>query len=260
MSVPNFLASSHFYSTMSATCAQNVIDELHTILETTNDPPWTNPSGNTFTSPVDDDGRYFTANFSVKDTHHLVYHVVDQYGAAVEDRNLIVDAAGTEIRIYSGEYHLWIDSMRSTPENLRMGILDLSPQGQTTWASAVFANGHQRNSDDWAGNKESGQLATTATLGGNGQGAAQVYMVATTDSRGAGYDLAGNLVTWPVFVGKFNTYPVIFIGRLYQALLCPNSLAYGVEVTIPIDTDTTAKFRVAGVAENWYQRLLIRAD
>lgn len=258
MTVAAFLNSSHYYNTIAATYdVQDIIDELGTILKTTNSPVWTEPVAGTFKSPVDAFGRWFSVAVSRIDADTIQYVVKDQYDNTIRTSRMDLNAdPGNEVKIYSGQYHLWIDSMRATPENFRSGLLDLSPQAQDAWNTVVYSAAY-RTSDGTSGG-ESKRLSIA------GQADSEVLVVTPNAQNYAFYtDPLGNNIYWPLFVRNHSTSQLV--GRMYQVVLCPKSIAAGAEVTVPIDTGVTAKFRVAGATTSeaaqmtWY-RYAVRAD
>lgn len=263
MTVPAFLNSSHYYTEITdVDDVQDIIDALGTILKTTNSPAWTEPSAGTFQSPVDADGRYFQVIVSRVDVDTLQLVVKDRYAATIATRRIDINASGSpaiSVYVFSGQYHLWIDCMRSTPENFRSGILDLSPQAQSAWTQKTYCHGH-RTSD---GSVDGGMDLMSIVEGES----RPEHMVTLRNAGNGGMvftDLAGNVVYWPVFLR--GRYADVLLGRMYQIMLGPSSIAYGTEVTVPVDTGVTAKFRAAGAPTGGWDgqttdcRFFVRAD
>jgi hypothetical protein len=261
MTVAAFLNSSHYYTSIAdVDDVQDIIDALGTILKTTNDPAWTEPSARTFKSPVDADGRYYTVAVSRVDVDTLQLVVKNQSNTTIKTCRIDIDASGSpavEVKVYSGQYHLWIDSMRGNPENFRSGILDLSPQSQSAWSTVVYAQSHR----DSSGNVTS-QYNQILSISGVAD-AGLLLVPSISYESGANVDPAGNLLYWPSFVNSSNSSRTL-LGRMYQVLLGTSSIAFGTEITVPIDIGVTAKFRAAGVPANTYQytqyRFMVRAD
>lgn len=260
MAVAQFLASSHYYSSIAdVDDVQDIIDALGTILLTTNSPAWSESPAGTFISPVDAGGRWFSVAVSRIGVDTLELVVKDQYATTIRTNRIDINTAGSpavEVKIYSGQYHLWIDSCRATYENFRSGILDLSPQIQTAWNTVVYAQAH-RDSGGSVGSQYIHNLSLSADLD---NAYMTVWPQALGDSgRAIKTDAAGNTIYWPLFI-RNSVHQLK--GRMYQILICPVDLAYGSEVTVPIDTGVTAKFRVSG-AVYWGggpYKLAVRAD
>lgn len=259
MAVPVFLASSHYYDSVAdVDDVQDIIDALGTILKTNNSPAWTEPSAGTFQSPVDDLGRYFRVAVSRVDIDTLQCVTTDQYGTTIATRRLDIEASGSpavEVKIYSGQYHLWIDAMRATPENFRAGILDLSPQTQDAWSTSVYCCGYRNN----VGTITYGENRSLNISGVSNSNALVIFPISDT-REGMKTDPAGNVLTFPVMVRNASSQ---ILGRMYQVLHSSADIAYGAEVTVPIDSNLTAKFRAAGVlpfSGGQHYKFLVRAD
>lgn len=262
MAVPEFLNSSHYYTEITGVDdVQDIIDALGTILKTTNSPVWTEPVGGTFVSPVDGDGRYFQVAVSRVDQDTLQLVVTDQYSTAICTKRIDINASGSPtcaVKIYSGQYHLWIDTILATLENFRSGLLDLSPSAQTDWNTIVYGAAH-RNSSGTATSNQNNVLS----ISGVADSQELVVFPITYSNYAPTVDPVGNNVFWPVFVRNGSGSGGKLGGRMYQALIGSTGIAYGAEVTVPIDSGVTAKFRAAGASpynSGAYSRLLIRAD
>jgi len=135
-------------------------------------------------------------------------------------------------------------------------LLDLSPQAQDAWSTVVYAYAHR----DSAG----GASNSPATLNISGLAdQALVAVMCNTNARAPMADPGGNVIYWPVFVLATSTGNTLK-GRFYQVLVGPSSIAAGTEVTVPIDTGVTAKFRGSGAGGSdsvmSYARFFVRAD
>ena len=255
MTVAAFLNSSHRYDSIpDVDDVQDIIDALGTILKTNNSPVWTEPVAGTFKSPVDDDGRWFSVAVARTDVDTMSFTVKDEYGTTIKTASMDINASGSpaiEVKVYSGQYHLWIDFMRATPKNFRSGILDLSPQIQTAWSSVVYCGIDQGMDILSTSERMDDEQSVCVPIAGYNS---------TMD-----VDMAGNVMYWPAFIRRALTNDV-YKGRMYQVLIGPSTIAYGTEVTVPIDTGVTAKFRAAGASPGGWNgqttgcRYFVRAD
>lgn len=254
MTVPAFLNSSHRYlSVPGVTDVDDIITNVRSELVTNGDPAWTEPSTALFKSPVDAQSRWFDVLLTKISATKLEIRVRDDTGTTIFTGRIWIDAGGTEIKIYSGEYHLSIDACRATYENFRCGILDLSPQAQDAWGNAVYASAYRDSGDSTWGDR-----FYTASWNGISNYAC-VLMPLTNDDSPIGSDPAGNVISWPAFV-RYSGALAQLRGRFYQGLLVPYTLANGVELTVPIDTGVTAAFRVSGAFATAFYKLAYRSD
>jgi hypothetical protein len=252
MSVPEFLASSHFYSTFSCTTVDDILTNLHTILTVTNDPAWTEPSADTFQSPTDDAGRWYSVKPEKSSDTRIKFTTKDQYGTTIGVYAFDIDAAGTNISIMSGSHHLWINSARGTPEGFRSGLVDCSPRAQDAWTQYTYCGGYRDGSGNGTGDNI-GYLDMT----GNDWNYAWVVVLLSEAGNYVNTTPAGDNVFYPVFLRNGSNQ---LVGRMYQAWICPSSLGIGSEVDVAIDNGVSAKFRVIACATWGLHRICVRAD
>ena len=262
MAVPNNLASSHKYTVYSAVASATaliaaVINECVTL----GSPVWTNPgAGGTIVSPVDAYGRYYQVAMTATSATQLTLVVTDQYGTTIDTRCIDLNATtGNDCVIYSGQYHLWIDSMRSTVENFRSGILDLTPRSQTAWITQVYCFA-MRTSANAVTSNDSGLMSVSGlTASAN----IVVGPLAQTTGKSPTVTPAGDNVFWPVFLLDSGVH---LGGRMYQVILVPATMTIGTILQSPIDVGVLAYFRVCGavltntsLSMNFF-RFAVRAD
>lgn len=244
MAVANFLASSHRKDTVSSiTDVANFITALRTILCTDNDPAWTEPTTATFKSPVDAAGRWFSVLVEAIDTDTLQYTVKDQYGTTVRvsRQDITTTGGGTEIRVYSGQFHLWINSMRATPEEFISGMLDLSPRAEDAWSTVVYTYAYRDSTGS------SGWTFTTLSFSNIASATVSVIFPVSQNDLATTSDNGGDLVYWPVFFrSHVGDQTAVLLGRMYQVILVPASYADGSQLIVPIDTGVTATFESCG--------------
>lgn len=269
MAVPEFLASSHRYDLIEGVDdVQDIIDALGTILKTSNDPVWTEPTAGTFQSPVDAYGRYFQAIVSRVDVDTLQIEVKDQYGTSIRINRIDINTGGSPaitVNVASGQYHLWIESNRSIGENFRSGMLDLSPNAQDAWGPIVYTRAYRDSAGNVSDPEASKNTVSTTFSSGSIDTSNNHGLMVTPmgpDYSGISSDLGGNIMYFPVMMKNYNARN--YLGRMYQAVVVPSTIAYGSLITVPIDTSLTAQFRVCSPATGTFSfthyKLAIRAD
>lgn len=262
MTVPVHLASSHKYTyNLAVADATALIALVIADCVTNGNPAWTNLGGNVIKSPVDSYGRFYTVGMTATSGTQLTLVVTDQYGTVIDTRCIDLNGApGNDCVIYSGQYHLWIDSMRATPENFRSGILDCTPQAQNVWNTAVYCLA-MRNSANTVTSNETNYLSISGVTAAN---TLILTLAAVSNTSYAQQTPAGDYIFWPVWVINTALTPYRTMGRMYQVLVGPGNLAIGTLVNVPIDTGVLAKFRVCGTSSTSYQmasyKFLVRAD
>ncbi len=258
MTIPNHLNSSFRYKeTIGVTDVATVITDFRAETVTSGSPAWTEPSSNLFKSPTDADGRFFDVLLTRVDATTLEWRVRDQNAATICTRRIQIDAAGTTIRIYSGQYHAWVDALRATPEELWAGILDLSPLAQSAHSNYVYGNGRRTTANTVDG---SGSNYDQAFMLDNGTAAIAVRVCRLA------CNLSTNVQQGPGGEDIFSSAEVLAnmsgtvrrVGRYYQAFEVDGAKAAGAELDAPIDSGVTGTFKVVGNAANSGVRLCLR--
>ncbi len=242
MTAPAFLATSFYFTELAGvTDVQTILDTLATLLKTTNSPPWTEPTAGTFQSPVDSYGRCFTMTPVKESATRLSWVIKDRAGIRMHvETKLQVDTAvgGSVVRIYSGQYHLVIESMNgATRELLMASIIDQAPETPGQPASYIAV---------WAGARNA-----AGTLMGNGfdswhlNGAATgprllQPVVYSNASEFLAHD--GSIIFAPVDICS-GALSAILYGRLYQFLFSDDAVVPGSDYTVPLDDSATGIFR-----------------
>jgi len=249
MSIPIHLQSSFSYVYMSAvTDVSSIISQFSSTALAQN-PAWTNPSGYEFVSPVDAAGRSFTLYFTRIVAAQLQIQVVDQYGNTIDTRQIWLNSSGpgNDVSLYIGQYHVWIESWRTTPETFRAGILDLTPQAQNRWRTPVYVGGYRDSSGDSL-SSDAAYLAVYGVSNGGTNSNNIIFVVQTLNTDGTLQAPSGDMAFFPVFlVDPNNNFRLL--GRMYQVLIGPaGAISIGAAITIPIDLGVTGTFMPSGSA------------
>jgi hypothetical protein len=253
MTAPIFLSSSYRYFERGAVVdVQTIMDDFADEVINHNTPAWTNPSGTIYKSPVDGDGRFFQVNLSRVDAQKLTMELTDQNAVSIMIRRIIIPSVyGSMVRIYTGQYHFCIDveCPGADPEYFWGGILDLSPEAQSTHIKYVWGWGSRNNttevySDGYFENAYMLDNATAASVRRINQMAGQL-----TGRARPRLDLMGYMLFYPLM---FYVQPVgggdfKYAGRACQQVLVPDIYGQpGTTITIPVDVGVTGIFRVLG--------------
>ncbi len=242
MTAPAFLASSFYFTELAGvTDVQTILDTLATLLKTTNNPPWTEPTAGTYQSPVDAYGRCFTMTPVKESVTRLSWVIKDRTGSRMHvETKLQVDiaAGGSAVRIYSGQYHLVIESMNgATRELLMASIIDQAPEtpGQPASYIAVWA-GYRNAAGAAMGNGLDSWHVNGATTGPR----VLQPLVYSNTSEFLAHD--GSIIFVPVDICS-GALTAILYGRLYHFLFSDDAVVPGSDYTVPLDDSTTGTFR-----------------
>jgi hypothetical protein len=247
MTVPHFLSTSHRYlSVQGVITVADIITNFRSEVIDNGSPAWTEPVTNTFVSPVDDDGRFFKLVMSVIISTQFECHMFNDSGEQIGAYRINISGSGTEIRIYTGEAHAFIEGVDATPEVLGCGLLDLSPRPQTYHQNYVYAFGYRATN----GGVTSYPEADAFCVKDNGT-AAEIRRAIGEVAIGAAapmLDASGFTIHRPVTLCANMSGVTRRIGRLFQAYMVDSSLAHGAELEIPINDNplATATFKVLG--------------
>lgn len=251
MAVPEFLSSSYYYHELTGISnVQDIITDFIDQVTHFNIPAWTNPSGNLCVSPVDAFGRFFGVNFTATTQYKLDLVLRDQNAVTICTRRLTIASANTvTVRIFTGEYHYYIDVANGSaaPGYLHGGILDLSPEAQNAHDHYVYGNGSFTTAD-----AATSFDASYSFMMDNVTAQATQRVVTWKGSSTAAignYTPNGGRLYRPKELYCKPTGEATnskWAGRVYQQLLVPDSLAQGVSVVVPIDVGATGTFMVCG--------------
>lgn len=259
MAVPTFLATVFRYlSVAGVTDVAAIITNFRS--EVITNGTWTEPSAGLFKSPPDADGRFFDILLVATTATRLQFRVRNQSATVLFDREIDIDGAGTEVRIYTGPYHAWIESVRATPEVAFGTLLDLTPDLQTAHSNYVAGNAKRTSAGADDGNF--GNIGQVASFDAGVPAFASRLM--TMDQAGGvvvpKLTPSGDQIAYPAELAANMSGLQRMIGRLFQAYMVDASLAFGAEVTFPIDTATSAVFKVISVTSSGggTQRIAVR--
>ena len=248
MTVPRFLQSSfHFNEDVDVVDVATIITTLEALL-TAQTPAWTNPSPGVLVSPVDSAGRFMTVTLTRVSAVLLNMLVSDQNGIGVSFRGLtlIAGPSPTTINYFSGQYHLFIESLTGgSGSGNWLGAMMIDPtdysleDNQNYVMGCGFLNtggandGQNTVCDQWF-MLESGVTQPRQRARMVGQDTAGVVGL---------IDFAGNLQFFPFDVGNAPNAKTLWIGSMYQTYLTDPSVPSGVIKPVAIDNSTPAKFR-----------------
>ncbi len=253
MTTPNFLAP--YFRYISVAGVTDWTDAITAIraelvtnppLDNPAGPAWTEPVSGTFQSPTDADGRFFSILLSRVSQTTIDVIIKNQSGVTLYDGHALLDSTGTEIRIYSGPMHLYVEAVRGTPELFGAGLLDLFPRPQTYHGNYVWGFVQK----DTNGNAFGLNWDEFAVLDNGTPSQTERCVVETATGLGAAplLDASGFTIHRPVSIAANMSGVIRRIGRLYHAYMVDSSLAAGAELQIPINDNplTNGVFKVLG--------------
>lgn len=205
---------------------------------------WTEAPAGTFTSPSDSEGRYLVCAFSRIAAGNLQMVLTDHYGNTICTRRLQIDTTGTIVDIYSGTHYVFIDSLRTTGEQLFAFLVDTAMEDPRLFPYPAAGGGYRSSADAIDGNGDYGNLYM---MDGTTGAAVRVrFMSVNHDTAGGtvtGSVTRGNRKLWFDYDIGF-TSSLYFVGRLPQALLSYyNGTANEMEWVVPLDDGITGVFR-----------------
>jgi len=247
MAVPGYLSSSYRFATTNAiTDVADIITLARTELVTNNSPAWTEPTSQKFKSPVDADGRFFTILLTRIGAQNLQADVADQNGTTIATRRMQISSTFNRVSIFSGQYHVCIDAVRSdlTAEFLCGGITDFYPQAQSANNRYTYGAGTRTNGDTTANNSwnYAGMLDNiTATY------AARANFWSSLSGCALCYTLSGNFLYHPrEFFASTPSLTMAYAGRGYQQIVLPYNVGdLETLVKVPLSDSVVGQFRVA---------------
>lgn len=244
---PCFASSFDFFTDAGIVDVNTIITDFRARV-TGQVPAWTEPVAQTFKSPVDGVGRFFEVVLNRVSATQLEWKIVDQNGVTVCDRSVEISGA-TTVNYYTGQFHAWIELLVATPEVANGGILDETPLAENAINNFVWGNGFRNagGANDGQGASFGQEFAIDNGVSGS-QSRLRAFGVATNGAVPGLKDGAGNLQYFPVdmFINLAGTN--LWVGRMYQAYLCDQSIPAGTLKTVPIDTTglVLGTFRVIG--------------
>lgn len=220
---------------------------------------WTEPVGNTFQSPARADGIFFQFIIARLSATRVSMVVKDQWGVQVNNQTttqMDVQATGSTVRYYTGPLHLCLSFDRSdTPEAFFCGVMEVSPETMGIPYAYYFTSRGPRDNTGAYSNAGYNQFYAKA-IGATAYTASSVGIIDRRAYSAQGYTVSGAIYIVPLeFVSGSGFYAY---GRLFQAVIVPADLAFGAEVTMPLDDQTTGVFKVAGFVTTNNGRLAFR--
>ncbi len=252
MTIPAFLDTSFRYlSTPGVTDVQKIIDDLYDELVTglgfacTQGGKTQSPT--TYKSPDREDGVFYTIQLTRDSATQLSWVCLDQIGLQINNQGSTkqaIDGTGTEVRYFTGPFHVCVSCERTTPEAFAVGVMERSPEPLADPRPAYYASYGPRFS--------AGGLSTQTWMA--------VYIQAPGGAYGAGANpnnwssarqpfvsiqrqsVSGALLFHPAEV----QYSFVSYGRRFQALLVDGNAANGAEFNVPLDDTTVGVFKIPG--------------
>lgn len=260
MTVPRFLASTFQFNELPAQVDMAVVITSIEALLTAQTPAWTNPSPGVLQSPVDSAGRFMTLVLDAPAANRLRMQVLDQNGLQVCFREIDLGGGPTTINVFSGQYHLYIESLTAGAGNgewLAGMMIDPTDYDLQDSFNYVIGGG-TRNSGggvDGAGSVWDQWFMFEGSAPVQRQ-RSRAVMTAVGINAGL-QDFAGNPQWFPFDV----LCPNQWMGSVYQAYVTASFIGGGVVKPLAIDNATPAEFRttVAG-ASGQGARLALRVS
>ena len=257
MAVPAFLASSFdYYEHLAVTDVNTIISDFRDRVLNHNTPAWTEPVSQTFQSPADAAGQFFQAVLSRVSATRLEIKIVDMYGTTISDRTFDIDAGGTAIQYYTGQYHAFINSARSTPECGGGCLVDTSPETVSIPLYRTAGFGHRDNTGTAGSNDWTWWFMMSNATPANMRAGVNSY----APNPRAQKAIDGTYIYSPLLLSTslYGASNMRIVGRPFQVLMCDDGLAFGAEVTVPIDVAATGVFKVIGRPASSQQKIAVR--
>ncbi len=259
MASPDFLSDTicpwYYHQSTGITDVNTIISDMRTALVT--NLSWTEPTTALFQSPVDSAGRFMDVLATRISATNIEFRVRDFRGGTICTERIQIDATAS-VNYFAGKYYCVVESLRATPELLRMWILEQTPDSAGSNGYYAIAHAYRTAGDAADGSEaasrfyafESGVAAIanrnhlTNSMAGS--------VITLTDAAGSLMYLEAALYIAPTGVARW-------AGRLYQAFFCDSGIAFATDKTVPIDdAGTTATFRVVGLPSVGNYRLCVR--
>lgn len=250
MTIPRVFQSSFYYNEeKGVTDVANIITSLEAIL-LAQTPVWTKLSAGVYKSPVDSAGRFMKLTFVATTSARLRLTVADQNGLTVSDREMQIDTTGTAINYFTGQYYVYLESLRpTTPEWCGAFILDPYSYDLSSILNYVAGGGYRSNAGtaDAQGNTIDSLFMIESGVGTERQ-----------RCRGWHFDVGGNPVGMLDYEGNPQVFPFdvenlpngtrLWQGQMPQAYITTSNVAAQTRKPIAIDDATAATFKVVATA------------
>ena len=244
---------------------QTIINDLYTELVTNGG--WTCPVGGVgetpteFKSPTRSDGVFITLNCSRISATRMAYMAKDHMGLLINnqtDTRQDIDGTGTTVHYYTGEFHVCVNTERTTPECWAVGMLDQTPDSFSSVLAMYWCTrGPRLNAGTWDSNswvstfaRERGATSYTGVTRGN------LIGYYTTHRRQHGN---GTWLIEPWEMTGYNPDYDVLLGRVFQAILVSDQFAWAAEITVPLgDGASTGVFKVVGIPLGYQGKIAFR--
>jgi len=264
MAVPHFLDWGFRYlSTAGITDVNTIISDLQSELVTNGD--WSEPSAGVYMMNPSTSGKFAQITTSRVSATRMQFKCSDYLGNTMYDGTVDINAAGSEVRYFTGEYYCYIDVQRTTPEAAFLIRSDPYPEPEDMDTFPYCC---------WAFRNSAGTATANNTLHYS------FVMGATTGTYGAfqqcnyntgsdntvyfsGLSHSGAYMFLPMWMAHYRSGTATLgpCGRWPNTLMGPDLIAAGTELDIPVDTGVTQTFKAIGAHGTdgtWNTRLLLR--
>jgi hypothetical protein len=257
MTIPRIFSSSFYFNVdLGVVACANIITSLETIL-LAQTPVWTKLGTGVYKSPVDSAGRFMVLTMTAPTTARLNMLLSDQNGITVCQRELSIDTTlGSTINYFTGQFYVWIESLKPTPEQLGAVMVDPYPYGYDVLKNYVMGSGFRPN-----GGATDGLCSQFDTWFMLESGVSQVRQrcrdwALVSDAQVSGMlDFTGNPQVFPFDVNSIPNGSRAWMGQIPQMYVSTQNFNPQTLKPIAIDDATAATFKViAGVANTSLQR------
>lgn len=262
MTAPDFLNSAvvpfYYTQTTGITDVNTIISDVRTVLVT--NLSWTEPTTALFQSPSDASGKFLDVLLTRITATNLEVRLRDYRGSALFTRRIQIDATAS-VNYFGNKYGLVIESLRATPEIFRGGLLDPAPDSLSDVDNRIVGNAYRNNADGI--DAAAGEVASLFAFDNGAAGVVSRLIMPwrqTTNTDVSGIDGAATLMYRDSYIRITQASGADRAsGRMYQALLCDNSLAFATDKVVPTDdAGATGTFRVIGLTTIVGTRVMYR--
>lgn len=261
MSIPDFLNENlvdwYYHQTTGMTDVNTMISDLRTALVT--NLGWSEPTTALFQSPPDSAGIFIDVLVTRISATVLEVRHRDYRGSALTTRRISIDATAT-VNYFCTQRGYLIESLRATPEMAMAQLLDPSPDAESEVDNRFISEASLTTA---SGNDNQGQNVGQMRGFDNGVDTLgnprTVYRYGYIGATAQGVDGAGNYVYGGVEVCFNQAGAVRNTGRIYHALFCDSTLAFGTDKTVKLDdAGNLGTFRVVGFITSQGHRMMFR--
>jgi len=266
MAAPTFLSSSFaYFERQGVSDVQTIMDDIDHQVKNHTTPAWTNPGAGLYKSPVDSSGRFFDVLLTRITQYKLEWRVRDYNANTICTRRINLPSTNTwTVHLWFGENHLevGVDCGSAVPEFLTAGLLDCSPDSQSSHTHNVYGHGSRTNAD-----VADGYATVAYAIMWDGGAAGAAYTIRLQAFCPQSYGQAAVLTMngarmyreaayFALATGEATNHKIA--GRRYHTLICDANLPHFSRITVPIDLGVSGTFMVTGQAASGGQRLCMR--